>query len=73
MHTVLSFRFFGVIWILVFEMLFCRVESAFHRTHRNIQPLCDLRLGHFLPEVQVENLLVLIAQQLQCLPHGIRY
>ena len=73
LHSRFSFRFLGLIWILVFEMLLGCVKPAFHRSHRNIQQLCDLSLGKFFPEIQVEDLLIFIPKPIQGFPHGMHY
>ena len=44
-------------------------QAAFDGTHRDMKPFCDLRLGKLLPEVQIQDLALLIAELLQRLLH----
>jgi len=66
-----SFRVFGRVWIFFFEALPGRMQPAFYRPDRDAEPFGDLRLRQRLPVIQIENLLVLVSQQVQSLPHGV--
>ena len=73
-HTAFSFRSFGAVRIRILrpEAALCRVQPAFDRPDRDAEPRGDFRLRQLPPEIQVQKLPVLLAQQPQRLPHGIR-
>ena len=54
-------------------MLLGCIKPALYRSHGNIQQLCNLVLRHLFPEVQVENLLILISKPFQGFPHSMHH
>ena len=61
-HSAFSFRYFGVIWIFDFEVLFCRMKSAFYSSDRNVQLFGNFGLRKLFPKIKIQDLLVFIAK-----------
>lgn len=68
---VFSFRYVGVIRISFLKVLFCRMQSAFYRSQRDIELFCNLCLRHIFPKVKVQDLLIFIIELCQSRFYGI--